>query len=103
MSVGWGGRTFDLTRVPRGKSNSFGVPYDRQPDDTAPTEDELVQYGEDTWEVSLSLSDRRLRLSSAQSILKYMVSSGLSNGMNVARPRNSVLQLLLSSGLMADM
>jgi hypothetical protein len=32
-----------------------------------------------------------------------MVSSGLSNGMIANRPRDSVLQLLLSSGLMADM
>lgn len=31
-----------------------------------------------------------------------MVSSGLSNGMIVDRPRDSVLRLLCSSGLMAD-
>ena len=39
----------------RGKSNSFGVPHERQDDDPAPTEDELVEYGEDTWEVGYLL------------------------------------------------
>jgi transcription initiation factor TFIIH subunit 4 len=37
-----------------------------------------------------------------QSILKYMVSSGLTNGYRGGRPRNSVLLLLYQSGLMAD-
>lgn len=35
----------------RGKSNSFGVPHARQEGDLSPTEDELIEYGEDTWEV----------------------------------------------------
>jgi hypothetical protein len=37
----------------RGKSNSFGVPHERQDGDLSPTEDELIEYGEDTWEVGL--------------------------------------------------
>lgn len=37
-----------------------------------------------------------------QSILKYMVSSGLGGGVIAARPRKQVLQLLYTSGLMAD-
>lgn len=68
-----------------GTSNSFGVPYKRQARDPAPTAEELIDYGENTWE----------------SILKYMVSSGL--GARVTgRPRNSVLSLLHASGLMVD-
>jgi hypothetical protein len=45
----------------RGTSNSFGVPYEGQPGDPAPTEDELVDYGEDTWEVSTISQIIRLR------------------------------------------
>lgn len=37
-----------------------------------------------------------------QSILKYMVSSGLAGGLAAVRPRQQVLQLLHASGLMAD-
>lgn len=44
----------------RGKSNSFGVPYERQGGDSAPTEDELVEYGEDTWEVGPVVPERWL-------------------------------------------
>jgi hypothetical protein len=36
-----------------GTSNSFGVPWDRGVDDPVKTEDELVEYAEDTWEVSI--------------------------------------------------
>ncbi|RSH83453.1 RNA polymerase II transcription factor B 52 kDa subunit [Apiotrichum porosum] len=69
-----------------GTSNSFGAPYARGPRDEVPTAEALTDYGEDTWE----------------SILKYMVSSGLTNGYRGGRPRNSVLLLLYQSGLMAD-
>jgi transcription initiation factor TFIIH subunit 4 len=68
-----------------------------------PSEDEIVDYGEETWEVSFDLLSYRSSEADIQSILRYMVSSGLSNGMVANRPRDSVLQLLLSSGLMADM
>ena len=43
----------------RGTSNSFGVPYERRPEDTVPSEDEIVDYGEETWEVSSRLRKRR--------------------------------------------
>ncbi|KAL7422462.1 RNA polymerase II transcription factor B 52 kDa subunit [Cryptotrichosporon argae] len=66
-----------------GSSNAFGVPAET---DEQPSVDELVEFGEDTWE----------------SILKYMVSSGLSSAHAKTRPRQSVLQLLHASGLMAD-
>jgi transcription initiation factor TFIIH subunit 4 len=68
-----------------------------------PSEDEIVDYGEETWEVSFGFLSLSARQADTQSILRYMVSSGLSNGMIANRPRDSVLQLLLSSGLMADM
>jgi len=87
----------------RGTSNSFGVPYERRPEDTVPSEDEIVDYGEETWEVSFNSPCFCKEQADIQSILRYMVSSGLSNGMIANRPRDSVLQLLLSSGLMADM
>ena len=35
----------------RGQSNSFGVPYTGADALEPPDPDELVQYGEDTWEV----------------------------------------------------
>ncbi|KAK4689016.1 DNA repair protein RAD50, partial [Tremellales sp. Uapishka_1] len=70
-----------------GISNAFGVPYDRGPEDTVKPAEELVEYGEETWE----------------SILKYMVSSGLGERMGgVSKPKNQVLYLLHVSGLMAD-
>jgi transcription initiation factor TFIIH subunit 4 len=68
-----------------------------------PSEDEIVDYGEETWEVSFNSRYLCREQADIQSILRYMVSSGLSNGMIANRPRDSVLQLLLSSGLMADM
>lgn len=41
----------------RGTSNSFGVPYDRPDvDEDGPDEDDLVQYGEETWEVRSELA-----------------------------------------------
>lgn len=44
-----------LTRCPcSGTSNSFGVPYERGPDDPSPDVDELFDYGEETWEVGRS-------------------------------------------------
>ncbi|KAL1407463.1 RNA polymerase II transcription factor B 52 kDa subunit [Vanrija albida] len=69
-----------------GTSNSFGVPYRRSEHDDAPTQAELVDYGEKSWE----------------SILKYMVSSGLFDRRNPHQPNPSVLDLLYISGLMAD-
>ena len=36
----------------RGQSNSFGVPYTGDDSMEPPDPEELVQYGEDTWEVS---------------------------------------------------
>ncbi|KAK8858851.1 hypothetical protein IAR55_003081 [Kwoniella newhampshirensis] len=69
-----------------GTSNSFGVPFDRDPNDEIPSEEELIAYGEDTFE----------------SILKYMVSSGLGTGFTTTRPQQEVLQLLHDSGLMTD-
>ncbi|EIW67546.1 hypothetical protein TREMEDRAFT_33390 [Tremella mesenterica DSM 1558] len=70
-----------------GTSNSFGLPYPLSPTDEYPSESQLIQFGDRTWE----------------SILKYMVSSGLDRGFPVARPETSVLRLLHSSGLMADL
>lgn len=72
----------------RGSSNSFGVPFERHQatDLDLPSEDELVAYGEDTFE----------------SILKYMVSSGLGTEFSGSRPQPEVLQLLHASGLMTD-
>ncbi|OWZ74917.1 transcription initiation factor TFIIH subunit 4 [Cryptococcus neoformans Bt85] len=71
-----------------GTSNSFGVPFERHQatDLDLPSEDELVAYGEDTFE----------------SILKYMVSSGLGTEFSGSRPQPEVLQLLHASGLMTD-
>ncbi|OCF35046.1 transcription initiation factor TFIIH subunit 4 [Kwoniella heveanensis CBS 569] len=69
-----------------GTSNSFGVPFERDTEEGIPTQEELVAYGEDTFE----------------GILKYMVSSGLEIGFPVARPQEEVLQLLHASGLMTD-
>ncbi|ORX37154.1 transcription factor Tfb2-domain-containing protein [Kockovaella imperatae] len=69
-----------------GKSNSFGVPYVGEDGIDAPDPEELIQYGEDTWE----------------SILKYMVSSGLSSSIATVKPKPQVLRLLHASGLMAD-
>jgi hypothetical protein len=74
------------------------VPYDRGPHDPSPSIDELIHFGETTWEVRFlpqSIAD-------SKSILKYMVSSGLSGGLAAMRPRQQVLQLLHASGLMAD-
>lgn len=71
----------------RGSSNSFGVPYERGAEDEAPTVQELVDFGEDTFE----------------SILKYMVSSGLAATPAGGRPKDSVLKLLYLSGLMTDL
>ncbi|KIR27459.1 transcription initiation factor TFIIH subunit 4 [Cryptococcus deuterogattii 99/473] len=72
----------------RGASNSFGVPFERHQatDLDLPSKDELVAYGEETFE----------------SILKYMVSSGLGTEFSGSRPQPEVLQLLLASGLMTD-
>ncbi|RSH90861.1 RNA polymerase II transcription factor B 52 kDa subunit [Saitozyma podzolica] len=56
------------------------------PSDLSPSVDDLIHHGETTWE----------------SILKYMVSSGLAGGLAAVRPRQQVLQLLHASGLMAD-
>nr|ODN91824.1 transcription initiation factor TFIIH subunit 4 [Cryptococcus depauperatus CBS 7841] len=71
-----------------GTSNSFGVPFEKSNDTDSdmPEEDELIAYGEDTFE----------------SILKYMVSSGLSTGLASSRPEPQVLELLHASGLMTD-
>lgn len=71
-----------------GTSNSFGVPYEQaeEADDAPMNEEELIRYGEETWE----------------SILRYMVSSGLGGGLSTIRPATQVLQLLQASGLMAD-
>jgi transcription initiation factor TFIIH subunit 4 len=82
----------------RGTSNSFGVPFDRGPDDFLVDEDELIRYGEETWEVRSPAGSKLTR----QSILRYMVSSGLRAGLSTIRPATQVLQLLQSSGLMAD-
>ncbi|KAL0240587.1 hypothetical protein I308_106385 [Cryptococcus tetragattii IND107] len=71
-----------------GASNSFGVPFERHQatDLDLPSKDELVAYGEETFE----------------SILKYMVSSGLGTEFSGSRPQPEVLQLLHASGLMTD-
>ncbi|ODN74032.1 hypothetical protein L202_07507 [Cryptococcus amylolentus CBS 6039] len=71
-----------------GRSNSFGVPFDK-PEyagfDTPP-EDELIAEGEKKFEA----------------ISKYMVSSGLGTAFVGERPRPQVLHLLHTSGLMTD-
>jgi transcription initiation factor TFIIH subunit 4 len=89
----------------RGTSNSFGVPYEPTPSDLSPSVDDLIHHGETTWEVS-SASSASCRVGAQrlmeQSILKYMVSSGLAGGLAAVRPRQQVLQLLHASGLMAD-
>lgn len=36
----------------RGSSNSFGVAYEVGPDDELPGVNELIEYGERTWQVS---------------------------------------------------
>jgi len=41
-----------LTDDGRGTSNSFGVPFERGPEDLIVEERELITYGETTWEVS---------------------------------------------------
>lgn len=35
----------------RGTSNAFGVPYEKSHKEASPSKDELVAYGEETWEV----------------------------------------------------
>ncbi|WVQ73426.1 hypothetical protein IAR50_002998 [Cryptococcus sp. DSM 104548] len=71
-----------------GRSNSFGVPFDTPEYDMsdAPSEAELVAEGEKKFE----------------SILKYMVSSGLGTAFVGESPRPQVLHLLHTSGLMTD-
>ncbi|ORY22026.1 transcription factor Tfb2-domain-containing protein [Naematelia encephala] len=69
-----------------GTSNSFGVPAEIEEESSLDVDD-LTRYGEDTWE----------------SILRYMVSSGLGKGLTTSRPKHSVLLLLHFSGLMVDL
>ncbi|KAJ9099238.1 hypothetical protein QFC21_004118 [Naganishia friedmannii] len=86
-----------------GKSNAFGVSYvpseeerlddPQQQQSPPPTVEELVEYGNSTWEA----------------MLKYMVSSrldafgtGAGAGAGEDRPEREVLDLLVESGLMAE-
>jgi transcription initiation factor TFIIH subunit 4 len=90
----------------RGTSNSFGVPYEPTPSDLSPSVDDMIHHGETTWEVRCVSGGPRWAEAAPrlmnQSILKYMVSSGLAGGLAAVRPRQQVLQLLHASGLMAD-
>lgn len=61
-----------------------------------------MQFGEQTWEVSSRAISKDMRADGNQSILKWMVSSGLEDqSLVTTRPSDEVLELLLSSGLMA--
>jgi transcription initiation factor TFIIH subunit 4 len=85
----------------RGTTNGFGVPFEQDPEEEVPTQEQLIVYGEDTWEVGWS-AQCWCRVSDKQAILKYMVSSGLDGGVRAQKPRKEVLQLLHASGLMSD-